>query len=103
MLVEESVLTSVEPGVTVHGMDIGRWLQKRRQHTVWTALMDGQRQRLEQLGITPLAPAPETEVPAAPSTAPVNAFETGVAALTQQYQSPHRLPGGPQSRCGAAG
>ncbi|WP_405475578.1 helicase associated domain-containing protein [Streptomyces sp. NBC_00009] len=87
MLVEESVLAYVEPGVTVHGMDIGRWLQKQRQHTVWTGLMDGQRQRLEQPGITPLAPAPEAEVPAAPSTAPVSAFETGVAALARSTKA----------------
>ncbi|NEB29847.1 DEAD/DEAH box helicase family protein [Streptomyces sp. SID14446] len=73
--------TDVLPGLTVHGMDIGKWLAKQRTPKVWDALHDGQRERLEQLGITP--PAPEPDVPAKPSTAPVSAFEKGVAALTQ--------------------
>ncbi|WP_405835075.1 Helicase associated domain protein [Streptomyces sp. NBC_01518] len=71
----------VLPGLTVHGMDIGRWLNKQRQHTTWTKLTAGQRERLEQLGITP--PTPETQTPAKPSTTPMGAFERGVAALTQ--------------------
>ncbi|MFD3381290.1 MULTISPECIES: Helicase associated domain protein [unclassified Streptomyces] len=81
MLVEESALAYVEPGVTVHGLDVGRWLHKQRRHTVWQELMDGQRERLEQLGITPLAPGPEE--PPKPSTTSVGAFERGVAALAQ--------------------
>ncbi|MFZ4301810.1 Helicase associated domain protein [Streptomyces cinereoruber] len=83
MFVEESALVYVEPGVTVHGMDIGKWLAKQRQPAVWAGLMDGQRERLEQLGVTPLAPAPEPEESSKPSTAPVSAFERGVAALAQ--------------------
>jgi hypothetical protein len=71
----------VLPGVTVHGMDIGRWLNKQRQHPTWTKLTAGQRERLEQLGITP--PAPEAAAPAKPSTTPSGAFEKGVAALAQ--------------------
>lgn len=73
--------TEVLPGLTVHGMDIGKWLAKQRTPKVWQALAAGQRERLEQLGITP--PAPEAEAPAKPSTAPVSAFERSVAALTQ--------------------
>lgn len=73
--------TDVLPGVTIHGMDIGKWLARQRKPDVWARLMDEQRQRLEQLGIVPLAPEPE--VPAKPSTAPVSAFERGVAALAQ--------------------
>ncbi|MFF5639730.1 Helicase associated domain protein [Streptomyces sp. NPDC012825] len=83
MLAEESALVYVEPGVTVHGMDIGKWLAKQRQPAVWAGLMDGQRERLEQLGVTPLAPAPEPEESVKASTAPVGAFERGVAALAQ--------------------
>ncbi|MEU2415969.1 Helicase associated domain protein [Streptomyces sp. NPDC048209] len=71
----------VLPGLTVHGMDIGKWLAQQRKPEVWQALHDGQRERLEQLGITPLAP--ELEASAKPSTAPVSAFERGVAALAQ--------------------
>ncbi|MFE4915521.1 Helicase associated domain protein [Streptomyces sp. NPDC056652] len=69
------------PGLTVHGMDIGKWLARQRKPEVWQALHDGQRERLEQLGITP--PAPEPRTPAKPSTTAVGAFEKGVAALTQ--------------------
>ncbi|MFF5968811.1 Helicase associated domain protein [Streptomyces collinus] len=78
--------TEVLPGLTVHGMDIGKWLAKQRKPEVWHALKDGQRERLEQLGIVPLAPAPEAQVPAKLSTTPVSAFERGVAALAQ-YKS----------------
>ncbi|EWS96376.1 hypothetical protein SSIG_07202 [Streptomyces filamentosus NRRL 11379] len=70
------------PGFTVHGMDVGKWLARQRKPEVWQALTGGQRERLEQLGITPPAPV-QPEVPAQPSTAPVSAFERGVAALAQ--------------------
>lgn len=46
---EESVLTYVEPGVTVHGTGIGQWLHKQRQHTIWAGLMGGQRKHLETI------------------------------------------------------
>ncbi|WP_422762677.1 Helicase associated domain protein [Lysinibacillus sp. NPDC056220] len=75
--------TEVLPGFTIHGMDIGKWLARQRTPAVWQALAEGQRERLEQLGIVPLAPAPEAETPATPSTTPLSAFEKGVAALTQ--------------------
>jgi superfamily II DNA or RNA helicase len=83
LVADEEGQAEVLPGVTVHGMDIGKWLAKQQKPEVWQALMDGQRQRLEQLGITPPPPAPEAEVPAKHSTAPVSAFEKGVAALAQ--------------------
>ncbi|MFJ5646203.1 Helicase associated domain protein [Streptomyces sp. NPDC093223] len=73
--------TEVLPGFTVHGMDIGKWLARQRKPGIWQALHDGQRERLEQLGITPYASEPET--PAKPSTTPMGAFEKGVAALAQ--------------------
>ncbi|MDG9709364.1 helicase associated domain-containing protein [Streptomyces sp. DH10] len=40
-------------------MDVGRWLQRQRQHTIWHGLKDGQRLLLEQLGVTPLPPEME--------------------------------------------
>ncbi|MEV5787465.1 Helicase associated domain protein [Streptomyces sp. NPDC052287] len=83
LVADEEGQAEVLPGVTVHGMDIGKWLAKQQKPEVWQALMDGQRQRLERLGITPPPPAPEAEVPAKHSTAPVSAFERGVAALAQ--------------------
>ncbi|MFF3313015.1 Helicase associated domain protein [Streptomyces sp. NPDC002952] len=78
--------TKVLPGFTVHGMDIGKWLARQRTPAVWHALTGGQRERLEQLGITPPDPEPapvETDAAAKPSTTPVSAFERGVAALAQ--------------------
>ncbi|MFD1313169.1 DEAD/DEAH box helicase [Streptomyces kaempferi] len=81
LVAEEEGQPEVLPGFTVHGMDVGKWLAKQRTSSVWQALTEGQRERLEQLGITPLAP--ETEAPSKPSTAPVSAFEKGVAALAQ--------------------
>ncbi|WP_149561567.1 DEAD/DEAH box helicase [Streptomyces cacaoi] len=78
---EEDGQAEVLPGVTVHGMDIGKWLTRQRTPEVWQTLMEGQRALLEQLGITPSAPAPAA---AGKTTAtPVSAFERGVAALTQ--------------------
>lgn len=81
LLADEEGQDDVLPGFTVHGMDIGKWLARQRKPEVWQALTDGQRERLERLGITPLAQAPEEA--AKPSTPPVGAFERGVAALAQ--------------------
>ncbi|MEU1183771.1 Helicase associated domain protein [Streptomyces sp. NPDC005820] len=81
LVADEEGQPEVLPGVTVHGMDVGKWLAKQQKPEVWQTLMDGQRERLEQLGIVPLAPEPEE--PAKPSRAPVSAFERGVAALAQ--------------------
>jgi hypothetical protein len=76
-LLRDEDQTDVLTGMTIHGQDVGRWLNKQRQHTTWTKLTTGQRERLEQLGITPLAPHAEPETPAEPATAPVGAFERG--------------------------
>ncbi|MFJ4917845.1 Helicase associated domain protein [Streptomyces sp. NPDC088726] len=81
MLAEESILAYVEPGVTVHGMDIGKWLAKQRKPEVWTALTDGQRERLEAIGVLPVTA--ELETPAKAPTPTLSAFEKGVAALAQ--------------------
>ncbi|MFF0190831.1 Helicase associated domain protein [Streptomyces sp. NPDC005244] len=83
LVADEDGEPDVLPGVTVHGMDVGKWLARQRTSGVWQALSEGQRERLAQLGITPPAPAPESDVPATPATAPVSAFEKGVAALAQ--------------------
>ncbi|MFJ1975236.1 Helicase associated domain protein [Streptomyces sp. NPDC087903] len=83
LLRDEDGQTDLQPGVTVNGLDVGAWLTKQRQPAVWASLAEAQRERLEQLGITPLAPTPEPELPAKPPATPVSAFEKGVAALTQ--------------------
>jgi len=80
-LVRDEGQADVLPGVTVHGMDVGRFLAKNRQHAVWQGLLEGQRELLEAIGVVPLPP--EQEAPAkAPKAAP-GAFERGVAALAQ--------------------
>lgn len=78
---DEEGPAEVLPGFTVHGMDVGKWLAKQRKPEVWAALADGQRERLEAVGVVPLAPG--SEAPAKPSTAAVSAFERGIAALAQ--------------------
>ncbi|MGA4846707.1 helicase associated domain-containing protein [Streptomyces sp. G5(2025)] len=50
--------------VTVHGMDIGKWLAKQPKPEVWQTLTEGQRQRLEAIGVVPLAPPAEPKAPA---------------------------------------
>ncbi|MFF8513576.1 Helicase associated domain protein [Streptomyces sp. NPDC015492] len=82
MTAEESVVAHIEPGVTVHGMDIGRWLARQRQPRVWAGLKDVQRERLERLGIWPL-PAQQAAGPAKGRRGGPGAFERGVAALEQ--------------------
>ncbi|MFG2481083.1 helicase associated domain-containing protein [Streptomyces fagopyri] len=71
LLAEEAGLTELQTDVTVHGMDVGNWLAKQRKPATWQALVEGQRERLEQLGIA--APTSEPEAPAKPSTVGVSA------------------------------
>ncbi|MFJ9061764.1 Helicase associated domain protein [Streptomyces sp. NPDC102409] len=81
LLSEEHGLTEVLPGVVVHGCDIGTWINRQREHTVWEGLLPEQRQRLQGLGLTPLPAAPQKK--AAPGA---GAFERGVLAL-EQYKA----------------
>ncbi|WP_439333218.1 Helicase associated domain protein [Streptomyces zhaozhouensis] len=76
LIAEETGPIHVDPGVTVHGMDIGRWLTKQTQPTVWAKLLPGQRELLEQLGITPPATTPAV-TPAKAAPAPATAGEEG--------------------------
>ncbi|WP_425585270.1 helicase associated domain-containing protein [Yinghuangia aomiensis] len=39
------------PGVTIHGHDIGHWLDRQRQPTTWRGLSTRQRERLTELGV----------------------------------------------------
>lgn len=80
-LVRDEGQADVLPGVTVHGMDVGRFLAKNRQHAVWQGLMEGQRELLEAIGVAPLPP--EQEAPAKVPKAASSAFERGIAALAQ--------------------
>ncbi|MBK3574081.1 Helicase associated domain protein [Streptomyces sp. MBT65] len=86
LVADEDGQADVLPGLTVHGMDIGKWLARQRNPEVWQALHDGQRERLEAVGVAP-PPVPaapvKTDMPAKPSATPSGAFERGVAALAQ--------------------
>jgi hypothetical protein len=54
LMAGEAGRAKVLPGVTVHGMDTGKWLAKQRKPEVWQTLTDGQRKSLEQLGSRPV-------------------------------------------------
>ncbi|MEV8231335.1 Helicase associated domain protein [Streptomyces sp. NPDC079167] len=82
LLSEETGLTEVLPGVLVHGCDVGAWINRQREHTVWQGLLPEQRQRLEGLGLTPLPAVPAKKTAAGGA----GAFERGVLAL-QQYKN----------------
>ncbi|WP_103529718.1 DEAD/DEAH box helicase [Streptomyces sp. SM12] len=75
----EGAAAAVPPGVTVYGLDVGKWAAQQTQRKTWDGLQEGQRERLEDLGVRP--------GPAAPSRAPVpaqrrlTAFDKGVAAM----------------------
>src|SRR5690606_37894867 len=81
-------LDELVPGVTIHGHDIGRWLEIQRQPVVWRSLSAAQRERLAQLGVGPF-PAPEAEAGAEAGRKgagrPSKAFERGLAALRQYH------------------
>ncbi|WP_322888053.1 helicase associated domain-containing protein [Streptomyces solincola] len=89
LLREEDGQGDVLPGVTVHGMDVGRWLEQQRQPAVWAGLAEEQRALLEELGVVPLSelaaeqPALGPAPGAAESGVPAGSFERGTAALAQ--------------------
>lgn len=75
---DEGGRVEVLPGVTVHGTDVGEWLARQRQYSVWAALADGQRERLKAVGVVPLPP--QQKAPAKAPKATSGAFERGLAA-----------------------
>ncbi|MFF8747809.1 Helicase associated domain protein [Streptomyces californicus] len=78
---------TILPGSTVHGVDIGAWLTRQADPTVWAGLLPEQRTRLQALGLTPPpapTPAPKAKTTAtATATATVSAFDRGITALAQ--------------------
>lgn len=77
-------LPHIAPGVLMDGDDIGQWLQ--RQTNSWAELTEEQQQRLTTLGIKATeAPstAPAATRPAKGSSKAQQAFQHGLAALTQ--------------------
>ncbi|MFF5900208.1 Helicase associated domain protein [Streptomyces argenteolus] len=81
LLAEEHGLTEILPGVTVHGCDVGAWVHRQLQHTVWENLLPEQRKRLEGMGLTPLPATPARKTASA-----AGSFERGVLAL-EQYRN----------------
>ncbi|MFE7759527.1 Helicase associated domain protein [Streptomyces sp. NPDC057429] len=79
LLSEERRPTDVLPGVVVHGCDVGAWINRQREQTVWQSLLPEQQQRLAALGLTPLPAAPAAKA----KQSSVGAFERGVLALAQ--------------------
>ncbi|GAA2725396.1 DEAD/DEAH box helicase [Streptomyces luteosporeus] len=88
-------LPEIQPGVLMDGDDIGKWLQQQKQPANWARLLPEQQERLSTLGIKPLeAPSPAPAAKGAtkgPSKAQ-QAFQRGLAALTQwvQREGTHR-------------
>ncbi|MFF6961666.1 Helicase associated domain protein [Streptomyces sp. NPDC008317] len=81
---------AIEPGTTIDGDDIGRWLAKQRQTVVWAKLTDQQRDKLTGIGVQPLAEDAPAKAPKGPVGA-AGAFERGVAALRQYKAREGRL------------
>ncbi|MDV7220526.1 DEAD/DEAH box helicase [Streptomyces prunicolor] len=79
-------LPDIAPGVLMDGDDIGRWLKRHKQPTIWAQLSTEQQERLSKLGVQPLeapAPAPATTRTAKGPSKAEQAFQRGLAALAQ--------------------
>ncbi|MFF9287617.1 DEAD/DEAH box helicase [Streptomyces griseosporeus] len=88
-------LPDIAPGVLMDGDDIGKWLQQQKQPAVWARLLPEQQERLTVLGIKPLeepSPAPAARRTAKGPSKAQQAFQRGLAALTQwvEREGAHR-------------
>jgi hypothetical protein len=77
------------------GDDIGKWLQQQRKSAVWARLLPEQQERLSTLGIKPLeapSPAPAARRAMKGASKAQQAFQRGLAALTQwvEREGAHR-------------
>ncbi|CAL9327458.1 hypothetical protein SUDANB6_05959 [Streptomyces sp. enrichment culture] len=89
------ILPDIQPGVHMDGDDIGRWLQQQRKPGVWRLLSTEQQERLSKLGVQPdqaPPPAPAAGCATKSPTRAQQAFQRGLAALTQwvEREGPHR-------------
>ncbi|MFE5484084.1 Helicase associated domain protein [Streptomyces sp. NPDC056527] len=96
LLADGARLTAVEPGVTRHGEDIGRWLATQQRN--WGRLNEEQQARLEGLGVEPQKAVRARRAPAKTTTATASraggrAFQRGLEALQQYIAREGRLPG----------
>ncbi|MGW8780150.1 Helicase associated domain protein [Streptomyces sp. NPDC055796] len=88
-------LPDIAPGVLLDGDDIGRWLQQQKQPATWARLLPEQQARLAALGVQPdqaPAPAPAATPGAKGPNKAQQAFQRGLAALTQwvEREGAHR-------------
>ncbi|MFI6150705.1 Helicase associated domain protein [Streptomyces sp. NPDC051109] len=82
----DGVLPAIEPGVLFEGDDIGRWLERQKNPGTWAQLSTEQQQRLSKLGVQPdqaPSPAPAAARAAKAPSKVQQAFQRGLAALTQ--------------------
>ncbi|CAM5383742.1 helicase associated domain-containing protein, partial [Streptomyces lavendulae] len=89
------VLPDITPGVLFDGDDIGRWLQQQKQPATWTRLLPEQQARLTALGVEPAQAPPPAPAAARAAKGPSKAqqaFQRGLAALTQwiEREGTHR-------------
>ncbi|MDA5286559.1 DEAD/DEAH box helicase [Streptomyces sp. Isolate_45] len=91
----DGTLPDIAPGVLMDGDDIGRWLQQQKQPATWTRLLPEQRARLTTLGVQPEqapSPAPAADRGGKGPSKAQQAFQRGLAALTQwvEREGAHR-------------
>ncbi|MEU6890045.1 helicase associated domain-containing protein [Streptomyces viridosporus] len=88
-------LPETQPGVLFDGDDLGRWLQRQKQPSIWRLLSSEQQERLTQLGIKPTETPPVTPAPQRAAKGPSKAqaaFQRGLAALTQWIEREGQRP-----------
>ncbi len=93
------MLPDIQPGVTFDGDDIGRWLERQKQPGTWAQLSTEQQQRLSKLGIQPTqvpSPAPAAARTAKAPNKAQQAFQRGLAALTQWVEREGQQPVPPE-------
>ncbi|MFE1578378.1 DEAD/DEAH box helicase [Streptomyces fradiae] len=88
-------LPEIAPGVLFEGDDIGRWLKRQKNPGTWAQLLPEQLERLSKLGVQPtevLPPAPAAARPGEGQSKAQQAFQRGLAALTQwvEREGAHR-------------
>ncbi|WP_405419446.1 helicase associated domain-containing protein [Streptomyces erythrochromogenes] len=87
-------LTTVVPGATRHGKDIGRWLAAQRRN--WGRLNAEQQHRLAELGVKKAPRARKTAAKTTASSGPRtggDAFHKGLQALAQYVAREGGMPG----------
>ncbi|MFZ3491746.1 Helicase associated domain protein, partial [Streptomyces sp. 5.8] len=91
----DGVLPHIAPGVVFDGDDVGKWLQHQKQPATWARLLPEQQERLTKLGVQPdqaPPPAPAASRGAEGPSKAQQAFQRGLAALTQwvEREGAHR-------------